>query len=103
MAAPDKALDGIIVVLQLQVTTNRSQVDWNAETPCWDFPVNKLDKCGTEITKNLLNVRECAESKGFVPPLNHRINVVRTGTSKLMHNWVSTMYRTNKHVNSAPS
>lgn len=64
----------------MQVTTKRAEVNWNADTPCYDSEVDKLEGCGREISKNLLDVRGCAREKGhgFVPP--EGINKVKTGT-----------------------
>lgn len=62
-----------------QVTTKRAEGNWNADTPCYNSEVDKLEGCGREMSKNLQDVRACAREKGhgFVPP--EGINYVKTG------------------------
>lgn len=64
-----------------QVTTKRAEGNWNADTPCYNSEVDKLEGCGREMSKNLQDVRACAREKGhgFVPP--EGINYVKTGTA----------------------
>ena len=64
----------------MQVTTKRAEGNWNEETPCYNSSVEKLEGCGREMVKNLMDVRACARERGhgYVPP--EGINHVRTGT-----------------------
>ena len=61
------------------MTTSRALSGWNAQTPCWDTDVSRLDGCGPQTRTNLQDVRKCAWKRGYAPPAEG-INQVSTGT-----------------------